>query len=654
MMIKKSFLSRSSSAEAFAETNCSNKAQSSKRPGMGANLFEGGCSFRVWAPNAKAVSVCVWWGDSPEKKLRQRVQSFSLVPDSAPPSYWSTDVKGVVAVQAYRFLIENKGEGENNPGGLFSRVDAYARQVENASDDARGIVVDCQQTWSEFATPRFDDLIIYQAHVGSFAGLHDHLNIHTYATFDNFQTKLGYIRDLGFNAIQLLPIAQVDGLDSEGYGATNLFAPHNGYGSPEKLRSLVDAAHRHGLAVLFDVVYHHASTSQNHYWQYDGNTTDGGGIYFEDPFGEEPSHDKDARSFAHWKIEVQNFLLDNARMLLDEYRADGLRFDMAHNLTWDCIERITSGIRANPYWQDKYLIAEWTADRRDQWGDVVGRLGFDAVWNMADPYAYRQAARGKDAIAQLKSFIGWQGVTHPWNFVRYLLGSHDQIADTTSGHQPENRYFVELFGGRDSWYARAKARVGWALNVAIPGTPMLFMGSECHHWGYWWPNLDGNSESPEHRFDWAIAGDPIGAPMQNMVRDVNQVRWHNVALRSATLQIVHEDCKNSILAFKRWHSGGNTVVAVVNMSDRQWEKHSYGVHMGGEKGQWEEIFNSQSPQYDGWDNSVNYGYHPWVQRDEKLYINAPKWSVLIFKKHYKETVDFPPFPTTSSQFVRSL
>ena len=423
---------------------------------MGANLFGDECSFRVWAPNAIAVSVCIW--------RNPQMSQVSLAPEPDNPSYWSADVTNVVACQAYRFLIENKGGDANNPGGTVARVDAYARQVESAEDSARGIIVDWQQTWSEFAIPKFDDLIIYQAHVGSFAGLNDHLNISTYATFADFQTKLGYIRDLGFNALQLLPISQVDGIDNEGYSATNLFAPHDGYGTPADLRSLVEAAHRHGLAVLFDVVYHHASTTHNHYWQYDGNTTDDGGIYFEDPFGYEPARDEDGRSFAHWKAEVQAFMLDHARMLLNEYRGDGLRFDMAHNLTWDCTEYIIAGLRANPYWRNKYLIAEWTADRREQWGEVIRDLGFDAVWNMADPYAYRNAANGEDAIAQLKLFIGWEGFDHPWNFVRYLLGSHDQIADTTSGHQPANRYFVELYGGRENGYARAKARVGWALN----------------------------------------------------------------------------------------------------------------------------------------------------------------------------------------------
>src|SRR5262249_61048359 len=108
-----------------------------------------------------------------------------------------------------------------------------------------------------------------------------------------------------------------------------------------------------------------------------------------------------------------------------------------------------------------------------------------------------------------------------WSAVRYLLGSHDQIfnrwdLDGRTGHwdKPgapdlrENRYFVELIGGpvtgRQNWYALAQARMGWALNVAIPGTPMLFMGTECHHYGYWNP---ANDAFGDHRFDWSIAGD---------------------------------------------------------------------------------------------------------------------------------------------------
>ena len=126
--------------------------------GMGANLVGDECSFRIWAPNAIAVSVCIWQDE--------RMFQVALTPEPSNLSYWSVDVADVVAGQPYKFSIINKGGDPTNPGGILTRVDAYARQVESAEDNARGIVVDWQQQWSEFATPKFADLIIYQAHVG--------------------------------------------------------------------------------------------------------------------------------------------------------------------------------------------------------------------------------------------------------------------------------------------------------------------------------------------------------------------------------------------------------------------------------------------------------------------------------------------------------
>ena len=102
----------------------------SVHPGMGANLVGDKCSFRVWAPNASAVSVCIWQDE--------RMSQVALAPEPSNPSYWSVDVADVVAGQPYQFSIVNKGGDPTNPGGLLTRVDAYARQVENAEDNARG------------------------------------------------------------------------------------------------------------------------------------------------------------------------------------------------------------------------------------------------------------------------------------------------------------------------------------------------------------------------------------------------------------------------------------------------------------------------------------------------------------------------------------
>jgi 1,4-alpha-glucan branching enzyme len=466
---------------------------------MGANLQEGDvCSFRVWAPNAKSVTVV---GDFTQWSKR----GVKLAPEGN--GYWSADVAEVSAGQAYKFVIENAGGSANNPGGTFWRVDPYAREVQNLQSNANGYIVDPTFTFTPFQTPRFENFVLYQLHIGTFAGLNDEAPVDPdtrEAMFVDIIPKLNYIRALGFNALALLPVGQMGLRIGEGYSPTNWFAPDEYYGSPTALRQLVEAAHQTGLAVIFDMVYNHASTRDNRYWEFDGMNFDGG-IYFEGggdtPFG--------------------------------------------------------------------------------------------------------------------------------WNLVRYPLGSHDEIADLSGGLIPEYRYFIEKVGGRENWYARAKARVGWALAVALPGNPMLFMGTECHMWGYWSPNSDANGD---HRFDWKLAGDRIGLEMRRMVKDANNVRWRHPALRSDTAQWTFADSTDQIVAFKRWDGKGDTILTVVNLSDGQWEHGEYGIRTGDTTGTWEEIFNSQSPRYGGWDGAGNYGARKSVQNDTKIYINLPKWSVLMFRK----------------------
>jgi len=414
------------------------------------------------------------------------------------------------------------------------------------------------------------------------------------------------------------------------------------YGTPDDLRRLVDACHARGLAVFFDVVYNHMDTTDN-LWQFDGNTdhrtidsdpATGGGIYFstvETGFGRRPDHDSP---------DVQRFFIENAAMWFDEYHVDGLRFDSAVNFSAGGLKAIVQQLVQK--YSDKFIYAE------DNAADYIfNQIGFRAMWDMNSPFAFARSITQRD-LGQLQSLASRFGYPTAWSAIRYPLGSHDQIfnqwdvdADGAGRWDKqaapdlrENRYFVELIGGaitgRQNWYALAQARMGWALNIAIPGTPMLFMGTECHHYGYWNPASDTFGD---HRFDWSIAGDPTGWAMRNLVADANNVRWNNPALRSDNgPETTHFDSQNNALGFLRWDDGGNVVLTVVNLSDNQWDQAIYGVNVGGAGDHWEEIFNSQSPQYGGWNDSGNYLSDLVVEGDGRFYIRLPKWSVLMFRK----------------------
>ena len=207
----------------------------------------------------------------------------------------------------------------------------------------------------------------------------------------------------------------------------------------------------------------------------------------------------------------------------------------------------------------------------------------------------------------------------------YLTGSHDQIY---GGQGNTGVYFTQRFGGRENGYARAKARLAWALNATLAATPMMFMGTEGHLDGFWDPVVGDNYD---HRLDWQQIGDALGAPMQQMVRDINQLRWAHSALRSPAGLVVHVDNQNQVVGFKRYNVDGDVLLVVVNAGNGQWSGNGYGVSLAGDSGTWREVFNSQSPVYGGIDTVGNFDIDLPVVNGQ-IWVNLPSWSVLVFQK----------------------
>jgi 1,4-alpha-glucan branching enzyme len=593
---------------------------------IGARLTAHGCFFRVWAPHAKKVSVLFQPG--PYWEIDDTVVEHALVRDG---DYWSANVPGVPAEQLYRYRIELAG------GGFVERLDPAARDVLSSEltrqdpSSRNGSVVpgDDAFDWAPFETPRFENFIIYQFHIGSFAGRGDHLD-KPWASFEDVVSKFAYIRELGFNCIQPLPVHEFAMDRSWGYNPASFFAPESSYGSPSNLMQFVDAAHRHGLAVIFDVVYNHAGPGDNVLWEYDGYANEGG-IYFEGgrmtDWGRGP---------AWWKREVQDFFYQNARMFFEEYHADGLRFDVTTQINGEHLKLVIDRLRRD--FPAKYLTAEHLPDH--PWIINTGR--FCAAWHADSHHECQRALAGQDPLHKVKSFLGWDGYEHSWNLVKYTLGSHDDVGDQENGDaeggltnwDKRHRYFVDQLGGREDWAARAKCRLAWALNVAMPGTPLMFMGSECHMasphvaGGYW---HDGGDAGGDHRFNWGVAGDPVGMQMRRLVAACNALRWQHPALRADSLSVTHEDQANQVLGFLR-RLDGNMVLAVVNLGGRNFTDHGYGVRTGGHDGQWTQILCTQDAAFGGWDGAGNAFYDPRTQGDGRLYINLPKWSVVMFRR----------------------
>jgi 1,4-alpha-glucan branching enzyme len=236
-------------------------------PGMGAIADDRGVAFRVWAPHAEAVAVTGSFNDWSE-------DGEPLAHEA--DGHWYGEVAGAKPGDEYRFLIRTP-EGET-----LSRIDPYARAVTSSAGN--GIVTASDPVEDDFHCPPWNRLVIYEMHVGTFARRGDEPG-----TFKDAIGRLGHLKRLGVNAVQIMPAAEFGGQVSWGYNPAHIFAVESTYGGPEGLRAFVRAAHAAGVAVILDVVYNHFGPSDLDLWRFDGwSENEKGGIYFYNDWRAEP------------------------------------------------------------------------------------------------------------------------------------------------------------------------------------------------------------------------------------------------------------------------------------------------------------------------------------------------------------------------------
>jgi 1,4-alpha-glucan branching enzyme len=153
---------------------------------IGARIVNGGCFFRVFAPHARALAVVVQYG--PYWEVTDTVIRQDLVKQG---DYWTGTVNGVRPWQMYRF------EMTLGTGSTSQRLDPAGRDVvdsmltRNDPSSRNGSIVlgsDLVQ-WTPFSTPAFENFIVYQFHVGTFAGRRDQFN-KGWASFADIESKL--------------------------------------------------------------------------------------------------------------------------------------------------------------------------------------------------------------------------------------------------------------------------------------------------------------------------------------------------------------------------------------------------------------------------------------------------------------------------------
>ena len=285
-----------------------------KIEGMGAIVSKQGTTFRVWAPNADKVFVAGNFNNW------NKTQTELTLEDNG---YWSINTADAKAGDEYKYIIHN---GELT----FERNDPYAKEMTNSNGNSIITNLDFQWEDQDFKMKSWNNLVIYELHVGTFY----RKDLDNVATFDSIIEKIPYLKKLGINCVEVLPIAEFAGGISWGYNPSYPFAIERDYGGPEAFARMVNAFHKADIAVILDVVYNHFGPSDMDLWQFDGWSENGkGGIYFYN----------DHRSVTPWgdsrpdygREEVRRYIRDNAMMWIEDYHCDGLRMDATSYIRYE-------------------------------------------------------------------------------------------------------------------------------------------------------------------------------------------------------------------------------------------------------------------------------------------------------------------------------
>ena len=557
---------------------------------FGAHPAENGWCFRVWAPHAKEVCLS---GDFNGWRGENMCRT--------PEGVWELTVPAA-QYDAYKYRITAQD------GRTFWKADPFAFHTQTRPENASKLYdiggYDWQDgAWEEHcrAHPLLEEpLTIYEVHLGSWRR---HENGAPYSYRDLADALAEYVCDMGYRAVELLPVTEYPLDDSWGYQCTGYFAPTSRYGTPHDFKYLVDRLHRAGIAVILDWVGAHFCKDSHGLMEFDGTC-----LYeYSDPLKWEHAG-WGTRVFDFEKDEVRSFLLSSAAYWLREYHVDGLRVDAVASMLY--LDYGRSGGRWRPnrnggrenleaisFLQDLNRMAFsvkpyglMVAEESTAWPLVTyppeqGGLGFNLKWNMGwmndvchylkmNPF-FRQHHHRDITFSMVYAFSE--------NFV--LPISHDEVVHmkgSLRGKMPGSD--AQQLAGVRSFYA---------YMLCHPGKKLVMMGSELGQWQEW--NFSG-------QLDWNVLNSEAEGKTHACIRALNKLYssqkplWEDDKSWDGFQWLVADDKNNNVIVFLRRDRSGQELIAAVNFSPVMYPDYRFGVPA---KETYEEIFNTDDLQWGG-------------------------------------------------------
>ncbi len=537
-----------------------------------------GCMFRVWAPNAKRVSVI---GDFNNWDGRRHMMC-----KISNNGIFALFVPNVTENDAYKYEIKTR----NNE--LLYKIDPYSNHFavrpEKHSypyDMNNYKWNDDHYTNNKLHTRSVNTPVsIYEVHLGSWK-----LKDGEFLTYREFADELvQYVKELNYTHVELMGIMEYPFDGSWGYQVTGFFAPTSRYGTPDDFKYLVDCFHQNGIGVILDWVPGHFPKDAFALEVFDGER-----LYERQ--GQHPEWG--TLLFDYGRREVKNFLLSSATMWLEDFHIDGLRVDAVASILYggdlgnshsdgEAVQFLKelNGI-INARYPHKMIIAEdsstWDGVTRDT---KDGGLGFDFKWSLGWMHDILEYMTTEFDYRHEKHSQMTFSFCYMYNEHYVLPLSHDEVVHCKSP------LLYKMCG--DWWQKFSNLRVCYGLMYTHPGKKLLFMGGEIGQTSEW-------SEKTE--LDWHLLQYEKHQNLQSYVKDLNMLYKNNEALYmeevlGTNFEWINGDNKDTLVISFIRKSADQELVVVINFSIRPYEGYDVGV---GRAGRYKEIFNSDDEKYSG-------------------------------------------------------
>lgn len=560
----------------------------SQAPVFSADMTE--ATFAIAAPGKKSVILAGSWNDFaliPEQEMTRATETVALPADTSfiknawslrQPYFWTT-VKGLKPGETYSYyyIID----------GTTAVADPYARLVLDPSADRfipsevfpdmprypEGKVPDGTILGVLSAAPQpsvptladrpaLDELIIYELLIRDFTGSGS-----GDGTIAGLLPRLDYIKSLGVNAIELMPVMEFGGNNSWGYNPLFYFAPDKAYGTPDDYRHLIEEIHSRGMAVILDVVFNHADTRNPRQLMYAPS---------ESPFfNATPPHAYNA--FHDWNQDnplVFSQWVDALKYWVNAYGIDGFRFDLVKGLG-------DNGSYSTPWNRATNAFNSPSAANTNRFNasraERIGRLRDALQSEMPLTYFICEDladAREDELLLSLGS-IDWANINHP--ACQFAMGYSDG-ADLA-------RFYAPLDGGRPYGstlsYAEshdeermAYKQQKWAVNTvkSSPEMQMRRLGSVAAmmlmspgpHMIWQFQELgdaqpvkkaDGDNNTDPRRPAWDLLDNPANASLLDTYRSLTAIRRSNPGFFTATASATVKASQS------QWNSGFTLALA---------------------------------------------------------------------------------------------